>query len=114
MAFFNVSFSKNVFKDAFHVVAIDIVEELDEIVVSVLTSIADDAGIKNQIIFMIYSTLEPLIPDITFIWQDQSSFLQIIISSINDTVQHAFKEQEVAHPFRNNDVYLLKWHFYVL
>ena len=34
---------------------------------------------------------------------------EIVVSSVEDAVEHAFVEEEVAHPFGDDDVDLLDW-----
>lgn len=43
--------------------------------------------------------------------EDQTSRLEVLVSRQKDGIQHRFVQQEISHPFRDDDVELLNREF---
>jgi hypothetical protein len=41
--------------------------------------------------------------------KDKTAWLQVLIASKQNGIEHGFIEQEIAHPFGDYDVVLLNW-----
>jgi hypothetical protein len=46
--------------------------------------------------------------------EDESAWGEVSVSGQKDSVQHGFVEEEVTHPFRDDDVDLINWQLNVL
>ncbi len=49
-----------------------------------------------------------------FVREDEAALFEVLVPRVQHRVQHAFVEEEVAHPFGDDDVDLREWKFYFL
>lgn len=48
------------------------------------------------------------------VWEDESSWGEVLVSGLENGVQHGFVEKEVSHPFRDDDIDLVNWQHDIL
>lgn len=70
--------------------------------------------LTSNLLILIFSILNTSHEDSSLIWENQTIWRKVLVSSVENGIQHGFIEQEVTHPFRDDDVNFWEWKYNLL